>query len=269
QSASEERPFNVYKDVVGLDYLDHQHDRPVKTAELVKKFPEENQASFIVDAPKFTSRKRGETDEWNDVRKQYARVILSVARTPGNILVCMPSYPEAKWAGEILRETNQFEKDVLIDKSSSNDETEELKEEFFAGEGKILTTSIRGTLTEGVDYRGDRLHGVVVVGVPIPNMGSPRVRALQHSYELEYGSLGFPYSMFVPAVRKARQALGRVIRGEDDVGVRVLVDERYASSGQGAVRQYLSDHEQQRYDVTDPASLQGKIEAFWQNQNAF
>jgi len=263
------KPFNVYKDVVGLDYLDHQHDRPVETAELVKKFPEENQASFIVDAPKFTSRKRGPTDEWNDVRKQYARTILSVARTPGNILVCMPSYAEAEWAGEILRETNQFEKGVLIDESSSNDETEELKEEFFKGDGKILVTSIRGTLTEGVDYRGDRLHGVVVVGVPIPNTGSPRVRALQHAYELEYGSLGFPYSMFVPAVRKARQALGRVIRGEDDVGVRVLVDERYASSGQGAVRQYLSDHEQQRYDVTDPASLQGKIEAFWQNQNAF
>lgn len=263
------KPFNVYNDVVGLDYLDHQHDRPVQTDEFVKEFPAENQASFIVDAPKFTSKNRGSPTEWNDVRKQYARVILSVARTPGNILVCMPSYREAEWAGEILEETSQFEKDVLVDESSSNDETEDLKEQFFAGEGKILVTSIRGTLTEGVDYRGDRLHGVVVVGVPIPNIGSPRIQALQHAYELEYGSLGFPYSMYVPAVRKARQALGRVIRGEEDVGVRVLVDERYAASGQGAVRQYLSEHERSRYELTDPASLQEKIEAFWARHDQF
>lgn len=261
------KPFNVYKDVVGLDYLEHQHDRPVVTDTFIKKFPDENQASYIIDAPKFTSSNRGYPDEWTDVRKQYARAILSVARTPGNILVCMPSYAEAEWAADILERTSQFDKEVLCDSSSSNDETERLKEEFFEGDGKILVTSIRGTLTEGVDYKGDRLHGVVVAGVPIPNVGSPRVRALQFAYELEYGSLGFAYSMFVPAVRKTRQALGRVIRGEEDVGVRVLVDERYANNG--SVRQYLSDFERDRYDVVDVGSLQQRIESFWTDHGRF
>jgi DNA excision repair protein ERCC-2 len=261
------KPFSVYKDVVGLDYLESQHDRRVVTEEYVKEWPPENHASFIVDAPKFTSDARGEIDEWNEVRKQYARAILSVARTEGNILVCMPSYEEATWAGKILRQTDQTQKEVLVDESSSNAATQKLKSEFFAGEGKVLVTSIRGTLTEGVDYRGDRLNGVVVAGVPIPNIGSPRIRALQFGYEQEYGDLGFPYSMYVPAVRKARQALGRVIRGVDDVGVRVLVDERYAERGQGSVQEYLSEHEQDCYSVTDAASLQEKIEAFWNRHN--
>jgi len=102
------KPFNVYKDVVGLDYFEHQHDRPVVTDTFIKKFPDENRASYIIDAPKFTSTNRGYPDEWTDVRKQYARALLSVARTPGNILVCMPSYAEAEWAADILERTSQF-----------------------------------------------------------------------------------------------------------------------------------------------------------------
>ena len=72
------KPFDVYKDVVDLDYLEHQHDHPVITDTFIKKFPDENQASYLIDAPKFTSSNRGYPDEWTDVREQYVRAILSV-----------------------------------------------------------------------------------------------------------------------------------------------------------------------------------------------
>ena len=256
-------PLDVYRDVVGLDFLNMMKNRPVRTETYMKEFPPENQASFIVDLPKFTYNNRGDVDEWNEVRQAYAHAILSVAQTPGNILICMPSYQEAEWAGNILRESRHCEKPVLLDESSGNDRTEQLKEEFFAGDGKVLLTSLRGTLTEGVDYKGDRLHAVCVCGVPLPNISSPSVRAVRHAFEEEYGGLGFDYSMTVPAVRKVRQALGRVIRGEDDVGVRILVDERYAHNGRGSARKYLGELEQEKYDVVGLDELKSEIQAFW------
>ncbi len=44
-----------------------------------------------------------------------------------------------------------------MDESSSNEETERLKREFFSGDGKVMVTSTRGTLTECVDYDGEKL----------------------------------------------------------------------------------------------------------------
>jgi DNA excision repair protein ERCC-2 len=97
---------------------------------------------------------------------------------------------------------------------------------------------MRGTLTEGVDYRGDRLAAAVVCGVPIVDTSSPRTRAVRTAYDRRFGD-GFRYALAVPAVRKARQAVGRVIRGPEEVGVRVLLDERYARDSWDSVRDLL------------------------------
>ncbi|WP_323192934.1 helicase C-terminal domain-containing protein, partial [Halostella sp. PRR32] len=79
------------------------------------------------------------------------------------------------------------DKPVLVDESSSNEDTEALKQDFFAGDGKVLVTSTRGTLTEGVDYDGEKLSTCAVVGVPLVNIGSPRVRAVQRAYGDAFG----------------------------------------------------------------------------------
>jgi DNA excision repair protein ERCC-2 len=148
----------------------------------------------------------------------------------------MPSYAEAEWAAETLRD--RIDKEVLLDSSSSASETRRTRDAFFRGPGKVLVTSLRGTLTEGVDYRGDRLAATVISGVPIINTAAARTEAVRTAYEARFGD-GFRTALLVPAVRKARQAIGRVIRGPDERGVRVLLDERYGSQEWDSVRALL------------------------------
>ncbi|PSP26894.1 ATP-dependent DNA helicase [Halobacteriales archaeon QH_2_65_14] len=263
-------PLDVFTEVSGLEAL--RERRPVVERTYDLPFPEANRASWLVDTTPFTARNRGDPGEnrnqetWNRTRDEYAHVLRTLARSPGNVLLAMPNYREAEWAGAYL--DSVVEKPVLVDESSSNEATEELKGRFFAGEGKVLVTSTRGTLTEGVDYDGDKLHCCGVVGVPLVNIGSPRVRAVQRAYADAFGEENaFEYALTVPAVRRARQTLGRVIRGTDEVGIRVLVGRRYVPGARHSVYPYLSPGEQSEFVRMTPEFLPGKIEAFWADRS--
>lgn len=257
-------PIDVYREVTGLDFISYMNNRLITTSVYNSDFPAENRLSIRLNLPKYTNDNRGDIDEDTVTRRKYATAIQQVARTtPGNVLVCMPSYREAEWAAALLKQTNNVSKDVLIDRSSSESKTQELKQDFFSGDAKVLVTSLRGTLTEGVDFDGDKLLGCIVCGVPIENIGSPKTQAVETAYTDEFGQAGFDYALTVPAVRKTRQALGRVIRGTSDVGVRVLVDGRYVG-GQGTVKHYLSENEREEYDVVDDLDVfQSKLREFW------
>ncbi|WP_128477150.1 ATP-dependent DNA helicase [Halorussus pelagicus] len=259
-------PLDVFEEVTGLNHLDAEQGRPVEERTYGLNFPEERRESFAVDAPKFTYDNRGSPGEETQTRRMYADALREVAtETPGNVLVGMPNYAEATWAAERLRDDSAVEKPVLLDESSADDVTEDLKAEFFGGEGKVLVTSLRGTLTEGVDYEGDRLSAAVVCGVPIINTASPRTKAVRTAYERAFGD-GFQYALTVPAVRKARQALGRVIRGPEEVGVRVLVDSRYARDSWDSVRTYFPETEREEFQPVSPDMLSLGLERFWRGR---
>ncbi|MFQ3295332.1 MAG: DNA excision repair protein ERCC-2 [Natrialbaceae archaeon] len=261
-------PLDVFAEVTGLRHLERVEGRPISERTYGLHFPAENRESFAVAAPKFTYDNRGppatrggqgDPGEENETRRVYADAIRQVARSPGNVLVGMPSYAEAEWAATVL-EDSDVDKTILLDESSADDVTEDLKAEFFDGESKVLVTSLRGTLTEGVDYQGDRLRAAIVCGVPIVNTASPRTRAVRTAYDEEFGD-GFEYALTIPAVRKARQAVGRVIRGPQEVGVRVLVDERYARNSWDSVREYIPESESFQAVSTDMLSL--GLDRFW------
>ncbi|MCH7661927.1 MAG: hypothetical protein IH933_15565 [Euryarchaeota archaeon] len=235
--------------------------RPIVERTFPLDFPEENRASFAVDAPKFTYGNRGSPEESTSVRQLYGDLLGNVAESPGNVLVGMPNYAEAAWAASHLE--SRTEKPVLLDESSGDSTTEDLKSDFFAGEAKVLVTSLRGTLTEGVDYSGDRLSAAVICGVPIINTASPRTKAVRTAYDREFGS-GFEYSLTVPAVRKARQAIGRVIRGSEEVGVRVLLDARYARDSWDSVRKHFPEEEREEFRPVSSDMLAFGLERFWE-----
>jgi len=276
-------PIDVFEEVTGLGHLAGEartasetasgdepraddQGRPVVERTYGLNFPEENRESFAVDAPKFTYDNRGAPGEGTTARQVYADALRDVAvETPGNVLVGMPNYAEAEWAAERLRADSRVDKPVLLDESSADDVTEDLKAEFFGGEGKVLVTSLRGTLTEGVDYEGDKLDAAVVCGVPIINTASPRTKAVRTAYDRAFGD-GFQYALTVPAVRKARQALGRVIRGPEEVGVRVLVDSRYARNSWDSVREFFPPVEREEFQPVSPDMLSLGLERFWRGR---
>jgi DNA excision repair protein ERCC-2 len=252
-------PLDVFRTVTGLDRLERQ-GRPVVERTYGLSFPAENRESFAVDAPAFTYDNRGATGEENETRRLYVDAAAEVAARPGNVLVGMPNYAEAEWmAGEL---DERLDKAVLLDESSDDGATESLKTDFFGGDDKVLVTSLRGTLTEGVDYRGDRLHAAVVCGVPLIDTTSPRTRALVTAYDRTFDASGFETALTVPAVRKARQAIGRVIRGPDERGVRVLVDERYARERWNGVREYLPEYEREEFQPVSPDMLSLGLDRF-------
>lgn len=260
-------PMDVFRECVGLDTDvepsdEESEERPVVERTYELTYPEENRASWVVDVPAFTARNRGSPDSATEVRETYAYALREIARSPGNVLLCLPSYREATWAGERLKDT--IEKPVLVDEPSSDDATEERKREFFAGEGKVLVTSTRGTLTEGVDYDGKKLSACAVVGIPLVNIASPRIRAVRRAYGAAFGEeSSFEFALTVPAVRRARQAIGRVIRGPEEVGVRALVDERYTPDAPRSVHEYLSPMEREELTAMTPMFLDSQFEGFW------
>ena len=259
-------PMDVFREVTGLDSLAGE-GRPVEERTYGLSFPDGNRASFAVDAPKFTHDNRGAKGESNPTRRAHVDAVCDIAGSPGNVLVGMPNYAEAAWMAEALR--SRLDRPVLLDESSDNDATEALKAEFFGGDPKVLVTSLRGTLTEGVDYRGDRLAAAVVCGVPIIDTSSPRTRAVRTAYDRRFGAdgrggrSGFETALTVPAVRKARQAIGRVIRGPDEVGVRAFVDARYARESWDSVRGYLPPAEREEFRPVSPDMLGYGVEQFW------
>lgn len=274
QDPEEKRPED---ELPNLDAIGPADDAPTAPAEERQRevgesafelgFPEENRLSLAVDVPRFTWSNRWPPEDNPKLREMYRSVIAAVVKTtPGNVLVTMPSYQEASWASEVLVNDPAVEKNVLTDTSSSDTATEQIKQAFFDGPPKVLTTSLRGTLTEGVDFDGDKLHGAVVCGVPITNTSSNLANAIETAYDHRFNGSGFEYAFSIPAIRKTRQALGRVIRGDEDVGVRVLVDERYVRTNRTGVKQYFPDYEANEFVSIGPGELPYELQSFWQNQ---
>lgn len=276
-------PLDVFADEVGLSVLEEEHDRPVYKQHYGLNFPPENRDSFIVPAEKFKYNNKGQAFDYrnqpntsNDVRQTYWDTCKSVVQeTPGNVLISMPSYQEAKWVGQLLKNDATVDvspSDVIIDKSSSSAITEEFKSQFFKGGKKVLITGAHGTLVEGVDYKGEKLKATVVCGVPIENTSSNLSSAIQAAYEDAFGEdNGFEYAFVVPAVRKSRQSIGRVIRTDDDTGIRALVDERYSPDhvGWDSVVDYMPEEFFDEAQVVEPEHIKNKVQGFWKFQGEY
>ena len=266
-------PLDVFEAVSGLssvadgsstaDDSDSRPPRRVDRRSYDLQFPVANRESWIVDVEPFTARNRGDpTGSDNATRDRYAYVAREIARSHGNILLCYPNYAEAKWAADRLRE--EVNKPVYLDESSSHEATHALREGFVDDDHAVLVTSTRGTLTEGVDYEGEELHTCAVFGIPLVNIGSPRVQAVRHAYGDRFGrDNAFDYALTVPAVRQVRQAFGRVLRGPEEHGVRVLVGERYLPDRPRSVASFFPEQEYAEFQRLTPEYLGGQFEQFW------
>jgi DNA excision repair protein ERCC-2 len=98
----------------------------------------------------------------------------------------------------------------------------------------LKRTSSRGTLimavsggmyAEGIDYRGEMLSGVFVIGPALPGVSFEQ-ELLKRYYDDQYGS-GFEYAYLIPGMTRVVQSAGRVIRSESDVGVIALLCKRF------------------------------------------
>ncbi|MDP2876934.1 MAG: helicase C-terminal domain-containing protein [Holophaga sp.] len=106
--------------------------------------------------------------------------------------------------------------------------TEALKEILVAlneERGLVVLAVQGGSLSEGIDLPGEALIGCVVVGPPIPPFDLER-KLTKEYFERTYGE-GEAFTYTYPAMAKAIQAAGRVIRGPEERGLIALLDGRF------------------------------------------
>ncbi|OJG83017.1 exonuclease, DNA polymerase III, epsilon subunit [Enterococcus ratti] len=82
---------------------------------------------------------------------------------------------------------------------------------------------------EGVDLPGDALQIVIVTRLPFDNPLRPMVKA-RNAYLESEGINPFYQEALPKAALKLRQALGRLIRSEEDKGILLILDRRFLSA---------------------------------------
>src|ERR1039457_3721302 len=97
------------------------------------------------------------------------------------------------------------------------------------GDPTIVFAVQGGSFSEGMDYAGEMVIGAFVVGPPLPMYDLER-ELMREYYQQKY-SAGIDYAYTIPAMAKAVQAAGRVIRSETDRGLVVLMDRRLLERG--------------------------------------
>lgn len=96
----------------------------------------------------------------------------------------------------------------------------------FVADGRGVGFAVLGgAFGEGVDLPGTRLIGAFIATLGLPQV-NPVNEQFKHRLGQQFGA-GFDYAYLYPGVRKVIQAAGRVIRGDQDQGVLVLIDERF------------------------------------------
>ena len=178
-----------------------------------------------------TTRYRDRTPE------QYARIARgihsAVSQRHGNYMVFFPSYQFMDQVLGIYREAfpEDGETSYLVQRSGMG-EAERAAflssfEQVSDSRSQVGFCVLGGIFSEGIDLRRDRLIGVLVVGTGFPQVCVER--EVLRRYWDERGYSGFDYAYRFPGMNKVLQAAGRVIRTTEDVGIIVLMDERYES----------------------------------------
>ncbi len=206
-------PLEMYENLLGIP-------DPAKL-QLKSPFPKENKVSLLLDhvTTKYSMRN---DKEYEVIAKEIKKISELV---PGNIGVFFPSY---YIRDQVLRFLKDIGKELYVEQQEMS---QEQKESFIkkykngSRKGGVLLGVVGANFSEGVDFKGDAMNAVIVVGLPLdrPNL---MTKALIDYYQNKFGK-GWEYGYVYPAMNKAIQTMGRCIRSEEDKGVIVLMDYRY------------------------------------------
>jgi DNA excision repair protein ERCC-2 len=147
---------------------------------------------------------------------------------PGNCLALFPSYAFLK---EVAGRMRLRGKRLFVQRQADTDKERELLLDILRGAvlGDVLLAAVAGgAFAEGVDYPGDMLRAVAVVGPCLPALTLER--QLLKDYYQERFERGFEYAFVVPGLTRVVQAAGRLIRSPHDTGIIALFDQRFLES---------------------------------------
>lgn len=116
-----------------------------------------------------------------------------------------------------------------------------------------------GIFSEGIDLKKDSLIGAIIVGTGLPQVSQEKTILKEYFDNYEEAGAGFDYAFRYPGMNKVLQAAGRVIRTVDDVGIIVLLDERFL---QYSYRR-LFPREWESFETVTVNTVAKRVERFW------
>jgi DNA excision repair protein ERCC-2 len=197
--------------------------------EIPSPFPAGNRR-VVIDASVATAYRR-RTGNYDRIAERLTAFAEAV---PGNCLALFPSYA---FLAEVAGRMRLRAKRLFVQRQADTDKEREslldtLRSAVF---GDVLLAAVAGgAFAEGVDYPGDMLRAVAVVGPCLPALTLER--QLLKDYYQERFERGFEYAFVVPGMTRVVQAAGRLIRSPEDTGIIALFDQRFL---EGVYRKHL------------------------------
>jgi DNA excision repair protein ERCC-2 len=200
------------------------NDAKVATLALPNSFPKENRliccATDITTA--YSLRQNRENTE------KIVHYITAFAALRKNLAIYFPSYQiletyAALASPHISRRKIYIEPRDAVGAGAALNEFLALPSQ---GESGIMFAVCGGKWSEGLDYRGEMLSGAMVVGLPLAPFTRVRKMVIEY-FRHKYGEEGEFLCYTLPAINRALQALGRVLRTPEDRGVLVLGERRF------------------------------------------
>ena len=242
-------PSEYYIDVIG-----RYNFNPLLM--LPSPFKKENLKLLV--APKISVRYKNRQETLTEVA-DYIKEFIS--HKTGNYFIYVPSY---EYLNMLVPHLVSDDFELLVqEKDMSEDERAAFLSCFVENPKKTMLgiAVLGGAFAEGIDLEGERISGVVVVGVGIPQICFER--NLIKDYYAKTKKKGYEYAYISPGINKVMQALGRVIRSETDRGVALLIDDRYLTESYHDLFKNTYSH----YEVvTSKEDIKEQVENFWANK---
>ena len=208
-------PIDYYKKVTlgNSDYKDYSFESPY----------ESNNLNLMIDNTISLFYK----DRDKTIGTIANEILNFVSYKVGNYLIFLPSFQYLKLLKSYFEDLNYnffFQGEI-----SNKKEEKEIFFNFFSknNEMNIAFCVLGGSYSEGIEIKNS-LDGICILGVGLPSI------CIENEYLKEYFNNnelnGFDFAYTNPGINKVMQAIGRVIRSEEDRGSVLLIDKRYGYS---------------------------------------
>ncbi|WP_017901833.1 ATP-dependent DNA helicase [Pseudomonas asplenii] len=153
---------------------------------------------------------------------------------PGNYLAFFSSFDYLQQVAQRMADNHPDIPLWLQSRRMEESQRQAFLEQFTEHSQGIGFAVLGGAFGEGIDLPGQRLIGAFIATLGLPQL-NPLNEQIKQRMAALFGS-GYDYTYLYPGLQKVVQAAGRVIRSQQDRGVVVLIDDRFAEA---RVRQLL------------------------------
>jgi len=240
-------PVSYFKKIFGCENNAKQHVLP-------SPFPIENLKVCIAGniSTKYADRRSSKVE-------LVDMIAALTGEKKGNYLIFFPSYEYMNMTTEVFIDKHPDIRVIVQDPNFSEEERSVFLNSFSAESEETLVgfAVMGGVFGEGIDLIGDRLCAAAIVGPGLPGLGPER--ELIKEYFARTQGKGFQFAYQYPGMGKVLQAAGRVIRSENDRGVVLLIDDRFAQYSYSSLfpETWKSEY------VKNSVQLKGTLKKFW------